>query len=105
MPPKTISAEITALPNQASQAAKVLQRMGFRILHIGPTISVQGSQALWESTFQVSFMTKKKTISKETGVENTYLKARMDTMHIPSTLEELITEVSFVEPPELFGQV
>lgn len=60
-----ISAEIEPIPNQVNQAASALQRLGFRILHIGPTISVQGPQSLWESTFHVSFEPRKKTVLPE----------------------------------------
>ncbi len=98
-----ISAEIVPLPNQSSQAAIGLQRRGFRILHIGPTISVQGSQSLWVSTFQVAFESQKKSVMAEVErAEVTYQKALTDTVHIPAELQNLISEVMFVEPPELF---
>ncbi len=99
-----ISAEIEPLPNQANHAALALQRLGFRILHIGPTISVQGPRSLWESTFNVSFEPKKKTVVAEVvGGEVTYPKALTENMRIPPELQNLVTEVMFVEPPELLG--
>lgn len=55
-----ISAEIEPMPNKANQAAIALQRMGFKVLHIGLTISVQGPQSLCESIFNVSFETRKR---------------------------------------------
>jgi hypothetical protein len=98
-----ISAEIESLPNQAKQAALALQRLGFRILHIGPTISVEGQQSLWESTFNVSFEPQKKTVLAEMEKgEVTYQKAQIENIHFPKELQGLIAEVMFVEPPELY---
>ncbi len=98
-----ISAEIQPLPNQANQAAKALQSLGFRILHIGPTISVQAPRSLWESTFNVSFVPQKKTVMPEIEKgEVTYPKAITDNMRIPEHLQSVITDVMFVEPPELY---
>ncbi len=98
-----ISAEIEPLPNQANHAALALQRLGFRILHIGPTISVQGPQSLWISTFNVSFELQKKTaVAEVEGGEVTYQKALVEDMRVPTELQNLIAEVMFVEPPEFY---
>jgi hypothetical protein len=98
-----IAAEIEPLPNKANQAALALQRLGFRILHIGPTISVQAPQSLWVSTFKVSFEPQKKTILAEVeGGKITYQKARSENICFPKELRGLITDVMFVEPPELY---
>ena len=102
MPKKMIAAEITPMPNRASEAAKALQRLGFRILHLGPTISVQGSQELWERTFHVIFKDEEKTTSEEAGIKTTYPKAQEETVKIPVELTQLIAEIAFVEPPEYF---
>lgn len=104
MPQNLISAEIEPLPNQANQAALALQRLGFRILHIGLTISVQAPRSLWESTFNVSFEQQKKTIMPEIGHEVTYLRAVTDRLLIPEGLQSLISEVMFVEPPEFYQE-
>lgn len=99
----TISAEIEPLPNQANQAALALQRLGFRILHIGPTISVQGPQSLWVSTFNVSFEPQRKTTMAEVEEgEITYQKASVEDMRVPTELQSLIADVMFVEPPEFY---
>ena len=90
------------MPNQVSQASKALQRLGFRILHLGPTISVQGSQTLWKRTFHVIFKVEEKTTSAEAGIKTTYPKAQQETVKIPEELKQLIAEIAFVEPPELF---
>ena len=102
MPQNLISAEIEPLPNLANQAALALQRLGFHILHIGPTISVQAPLSLWESTFNVSFTKEKKTIMAEIDSEVTYLRAVTDNFVIPKGLESLISDVMFVEPPEFY---
>ena len=98
-----ISAEIKPLPNQARQAALALQRKGFKVLHIGTTISVQGSRSLWESIFSVSFKSQKKTVLKELEKgELTYQKAITESLQIPVELKGMIEEVAFEEPSELF---
>lgn len=97
-----ISAEIRPLPNQARHAALALQRLGFRILHIGPTISVQGPQSLWTSTFNVSFEPQKKTILAEVEGEVTYHRALVEDMRVPTELQDVVAEVMFVEPPEFY---
>ncbi len=103
MPEAIISAEIEFAPSRAHEAALALQRLGFRILHIGPTISVQGPQSLWESTFRVSFETRtKKQMAEIQGGEVRYQWPRAETVSIPESLQDLIVGVMFVEPPEFF---
>jgi hypothetical protein len=98
-----ISAEIEPLPSQEQHAALSLQRLGFRILHIGRTISVQGPQSLWVSTFNVSFEPRRKTAMAEVeGGEVTYQKALVEDMGVPAELQNLIARVTFVEPPEFY---
>jgi hypothetical protein len=98
-----ISAEIEPFPKQANVAASMLQRLGFRILHIGTTISVQGPESLWVSVFNVTFETRKKTIMAEIkGGEVTYRKAVTENLKIPLDLQQLIAGVMFAEPPEFY---
>jgi hypothetical protein len=98
-----ISAEIQPLPSQAQQAAKALQNLGFRILHIGPTISVQAPRQLWESTFNVSFVPHRKTVMPEIERgEVAYQRAVTENLRIPVQLQNVIAEVMFVEPPEFY---
>ncbi|MCM1982452.1 hypothetical protein [Lyngbya confervoides] len=104
MPQNLISAEVEPLPNQTNQAALALQRLGFRILHIGPSISVQAPRSLWESTFNVSFEQQKKTVMPEIGREVTYLRAITDRLVIPEGLKSLISAVMFAEPPEFYQE-
>ncbi|MEB3179267.1 MAG: hypothetical protein VKL59_09585 [Nostocaceae cyanobacterium] len=98
-----ISAEIQPLPNQAQPAAKALQSLGFRILHIGQTISVEAPRSLWESTFNVSFTSEQKNVLPEIPTGRVrYPKAVTDKMQIPSQLIDSVAEVMFQEPPEFF---
>ncbi len=97
-----IAAEVTPHPGQAQLAARALQGLGFRVLHIGPTISVQATSALWRETFGVRFTRQKKTISKETDLSRAYFVPRPETLQIPPALESRIASIAFVEPPELF---
>lgn len=102
MPSNIVSAEIEPFPNQANQAAIALQRLGFRILHIGPTISVQAPREVWESTFNVSFEPQQRTVMPEIDSQTTYLRASTDDLRIPEELQSLIAGVMFAEPPELY---
>ena len=98
-----ISAEIETAPDNTNQAALALQRIGFRIMHIGPTISVQGPRSLWESTFNVSFETQKKINRANTeGGDVVYYKALEKDIRIPNNLRTLISGLAFVEPPEFY---
>lgn len=97
------SAEITAAPGQAAEAARSLQGAGFRVLHIGRTISVEGPRTLWSRIFGVSFRAMKKPKSTDTRTESRYYEARPDTLQIPDDLKALITDVAFTEPPEFFA--
>ena len=75
----SVQAEIILVQDNANAAALVLQNLGFRILHIGTTISVEGPETLWESVFNVSFVTRKKQILP--GIEGgdaSYRKAITD---------------------------
>jgi hypothetical protein len=97
-----ISAEVDPISGQANQAALALQHLGFRILHIGPTISVQGPESLWKSTFHLSFKPVKKSICRDTETEVTYYKPSNEEVQIPASVQNLVARVMFVEPPEFF---
>ncbi len=105
MSQRPISAEIEPLPNQSNQAALALQRLGFRILHIGPTISVEGPRSLWETTFNVTFEEVQKTVMPEIDQQVTYLRAITDDLVIPENLASVVSDVMFVEPPDFYQGV
>jgi hypothetical protein len=97
-----IAAEIEPSPNRANQAALALQRLGLRFRHIGPTISVEGPQSLWTSTFNVRFEPRRKTVIAVEGGAVPCQKALTEAMRIPTELQALIAGVIFVEPPEFY---
>jgi hypothetical protein len=98
-----ISGEIKPCANQAARAAKTLQQIGFRVLHIGPTISVQGAQRLWEATFSMRFRSARKRTSAEAGSESVYPSPGHDPVAIPKQFQGLIESIAIVEPPEWFN--
>lgn len=100
---KTVAAEITPTPGRAQSAAKALQQLGFRVLHIGHTISVQAPEQLWGEVFDVSFHTEtQRRVAASPKSATEYAVPDSDSVQIPATLGELITEVSFARPPEFF---
>ncbi|WP_337867653.1 hypothetical protein [Meiothermus sp.] len=98
-----IAAEVTPHSGQTQQAARALQELGFRVLHIGSTVSVQAPQTLWRETFGVRFTRQNKIVLKETGLSRAYPAPRPETLQIPPALESCIASIAFVEPPELFS--
>jgi len=97
-----IAAEIIPQPDQAQHAAKALQKLGFRVLQIGETVSVQAPAEVWKKTFDVSFAKESKkrlSISPRSTIEYAVPKG---TVRVPESLGTLISDVHFVQPPELF---
>jgi len=96
---RLVSAEIETAAGQERRAAALLQQLGFRILHIGRTISVSAPAELWTGTFGVSFT----PVSTETAPGRTASWQRADTdAAIPDGLRGLVTGVHFVVPPEWY---
>lgn len=102
MPDPSIAAEVAPMPGKARQAAQALQQQGFRVLHIGPTISVEARESVWRATFGCGFESVTRTVSGETGQAATYRRPAGDEVAIPEALHTVIRSVAFVEPPELF---
>lgn len=97
-----IAAEVVPTdPQQAGQTAKALQRKGFRVLHVGGSISVTGPRERWESVFGVSFLSGTKTVQAELDREASYLRAEPTSVRVPNDLVDLVADVAFAEPPEL----
>lgn len=96
---ESIPAEIEAAPGKSRQAASALQERGFRVLHVGSTISISGSADLWQRVFGLSFA----PVAKETypGRTTWYQRPRSTEPIIPEDMGDLIKGVYFVEPPEL----
>lgn len=97
-----IAAEVEPQLNQEKKAALALQRLGFQILHIGQTLSVQAPQSLWESTFNLEFEQRQKKVMAEIEDTVTYSQVQTGVVQIPEELQPYILNVYFVEPPQLF---
>lgn len=98
-----IAAEVEPTSGNARRAAARMEELGFRIYHVGPTISVEGPRSLWEERFDVVFEEREKP--GPSGVDedrSSYLRARTDRMEIPEELRAVIAEIYFAEPPEFF---
>lgn len=80
-----VSAEVTPRAGQARRAATALQELGFRVLHIGSTISVDAPESSWTRVFGVSF---------RAGVP-------AGDVAVPETLRDLVIDVWVVPPPDL----
>lgn len=97
-----VAAEVVPVdPRRAGRAAKALAQRGFRVLHVGTSVSVQAPVERWETTFGVSFVPHTKSVQQEIGREARYLRAEPSSLRIPPDLRDLIADVAFVEPPEL----
>lgn len=97
-----IAAEVVPTePGHAGRAAKALQQRGFRVLHVGRSISVQAPRDAWEATFGVTFAPASKLVQPEIGRTTGFLRADPSSLRVPPDLAELIADVAFVEPPEL----
>lgn len=101
MAEERIAAEVATAQGQAERAAEALEARGFRVLHVGRSISVDAPRSRWEATFGVSFAPHTKTVQKAIGHERTYLRADASSVRVPGELVDLIAEVAFMEPPEL----
>lgn len=97
-----VAAEIEPVPGRAQAAARALQRLGFRVLHIGATISVEGPTRLWTATFNVSFEPRQATTVSELGPDSMTTYQQAGAAIVPPQLDGLVHEVAFVRPPEFF---
>lgn len=96
-----VAAEVVPAQGHAERAAEALQARGFRVLHVGRSLSVAAPRSRWEEVFGVSFAPHTKTVQKAIGRERTYLRADAASVRVPDELADLITDVAFMEPPEL----
>lgn len=99
----TIPAEVSPVPGQTRAAALELQRLGFRVLHIGGTISVQAPEGVWTKVFGLSFTRERRSrIPGMAGSEVEYSVPDPDPAPIPAGLAALVVSVDFARPPELY---
>ena len=104
MPQDMIGAEVIPQSGKAVQAAKALQKLGFKVLHVGNTsVSVQAPEAVWRDHFPVTFEPRTKPRHPSSGGEPAaYQRPVQDPVPVPTGLGELIAAVAFAEPPEFF---
>jgi len=102
MDAQRIAAEVVPTGSaHAGRVAKALAQMGLRVLHVGASISVDGTREQWEQRFGVSFVEDEKTVQEELGRRVSYLRADPASVRVPDDLEGLVADVAFVEPPQL----
>jgi hypothetical protein len=98
-----IPAEVTPVTGQEHDAARHLQSLGLKILHIASTISVTAPQTFWETTFGVRFeLVQEQTTNTVGRRQKAFPRAMSGTLSIPESLRSLIEDISFVEPPDFF---
>jgi hypothetical protein len=96
-----VAAEVVPVAGKSVEAAKALQKLGFKVFHVADTgVSAQGPQTLWEKTFRVTFAARTK--EQAPGRAVSYRRVEQDPVPIPAGLDDLIRAVAFAEPPELF---
>jgi hypothetical protein len=99
-PYDAIEAEVVPQVGKTAEAAKTMERLGFRVLHVANTsVSVQGSSAQWEQAFNVQFETRTKM--RHPTSEISY-SAPLAAVKVPVGLSEIIAAVEFAEPPQFF---
>ncbi len=98
-----ISAEVMPVASEEIKLARKLQDLGFRVLSLDGTMSVDGSQSLWTSIFGVQFEEQcRPGLAGLLDEPEVYQKALRSTVIIPPNLKELIQDIAFIEPPELY---
>ncbi len=100
-----IAAEVRPAEGKAALAARELQRAGFRIHHVGDTVSVDADETLWTTVFKVRFQDVDRSGASGTlPAQGTYRRMVAGTLRIPAEFEPLIDDVAFIEPPDFFRQ-
>jgi hypothetical protein len=93
--------EAVPADRKAHDAADALNRLGFKVLHIGATVSFEGTAELWKTTFNLD-------PSRAFSGENTGSRApverdwtSLEAPTLPELLVGMVESVSLVAPPEL----
>jgi hypothetical protein len=96
-----IPAEVIPVNDKTYDAARAMAKLGFRILHIGKTISVSAPKKTWESLFGISFEFTTKRRSAESGGKISYWRPPEEDVPIPDDLKSSVSQVAFMPPPDL----
>ena len=99
-----IAAEITPRGGKEQEAARALQKMGFRVHAVGATISVDAPRERWKGAFAARFAPARpeKLRTPGTATSTTTPHVSPVAFQVPAALEPLVESVVFIEPPELF---
>ena len=97
-----IAAEIQPADGKAETVARELQRRGFRVHHVGDTVSVDADEALWSAVFGARFEDVERTTDDSARPAETFRRVVKGTLEIPPQLRVLIDDVALIEPPEFF---
>ena len=98
-----LTAEIIPKPNKSQQAARALQKTGFRVLSISFSITIEGEPELFSEIFNVRLQKLSKDVLSllPESVEKEFYKLEKAPT-IPAEFEELIKDILFTEPPEYY---
>ncbi|NIM98883.1 hypothetical protein GTO10_03250 [Candidatus Saccharibacteria bacterium] len=98
-----ITAEAIPKPEKARHAAAALQKVGFRVISIGYSITIGGEPKLFERTFSTRLgkVSKDAFPSVPGAAQTEYYRPQYPPV-IPERLRNLVDEIHFPEPPEFF---
>ncbi len=85
-----VPGEVIPEPGRQRDAAAALQELGFRVLHVGSTISVDAPADRWTSVFGVT---------APTGTPDRRIS---DDLPVPERLRGLVRAAYLVPPPQFF---
>lgn len=88
--------EFTPAAETIAQATQRLQKLGFKVVESGVTLTLQGKPAQFEEVFRV-----KLTLKKHEPTGNIVVHPEGDLV-IPDSLRDVVEKVVFPEPPEFF---
>jgi hypothetical protein len=103
--------DLTPPAGRATAAAAELQRLGFRVRHVGTfSVSAEGSRALWERAFQTRVGLRSQPLAGSpdhaptTRAEVSYLSHLPDTAFmLPEPMAQLVERAYPQPPPTFFG--
>lgn len=98
-----LTAEVIPAAKKSTEAAMALQRVGFRVLSIGESITITGEKKLFEQFFGIKLLKLSKDIlpGLPKPTETEFYKPETPPI-IPKEFASLIRDVVFPEPPEYF---
>lgn len=89
-------AEFTPAPETIAKATSQFEQLGFTVSHAALTLTLTGKPELFEKVFKVKLNLEKE---QQTGG---VIVHPMGELSLPDPLRDVVEEVVFPEPPELF---